>query len=103
MRRFIPALAAALFSAVAFSVYAIDEPTDPNPPPPQEKLAKKKKSESPSAQQSANPAHQAQSSAAGGVQEGSNAPGRGDPGGTMTPGGEVTSPTPTGPGRADQQ
>jgi hypothetical protein len=50
MRRLIPALTAALFSAVTFSVYAIDEPTDPNPPPPQEKLAKK------------NPSHQPRSS-----------------------------------------
>jgi hypothetical protein len=108
MRRLIPALTAAVFSAVTFSAYAIDEPTDSNPPPPQEKQAKKKKSQSPTVEQSANPADQsgqgaAQSSGVGGVQEGSNAPGRGDPGGTMTPGGEVTSPTPTGPGRADQQ
>jgi hypothetical protein len=109
MRRFIPALTAALFSAVTFSAYAVDEPKDNNPPPPQEKQAKKKKPESPTVQQSGNPADQsgqgaAQSSGAGAVQEGSNAPGRGDPTGTtMTPGGAVTSPTPTGPGRADQQ
>jgi hypothetical protein len=104
MRRSIPALTAALFSAVALSAYAIDEPTDPNPLPPQEKHAKKKKSESPTAQQSANPADQAQPSGTGGVQEGSNAPGRGDPNSTtMTPGGAAASPAPTDSGRAYKQ
>lgn len=106
MRRSIPALTAALFSAVTFSVYAIDEPTDPNPPPPQEKLAKKKKAESPTVQQPGNPADQAgaaQSSGAGGAQEESNAPGRGDPtGATMSPGG-AASPAPTESGRAYKQ
>jgi len=98
MRRFIPTLTAALFSAVTFSVYAIDEPTDPNPPPPQEKLAKKKKSE----QQPGNPADQAgagQPSGAGDERENSNVPGRGDPtGATMTP-----TPAPTDIGRAYKQ
>ena len=100
MRRLIPALTAALFSAVTFSAYAIDEPTDNNPPPPQEKQAKKKKSESPTVQQSGNPTDQsgqgaAQSSGARGVQEGGNAP-VGDPTGTtMTPGGAATGAAPT--------
>jgi hypothetical protein len=91
MRRFIPTLTAALFSAVTFSVYAIDEPTDPNPPSSLEKLAKQRKSESSSVQQSGNPADQsgqgaAQPSGAGDVQQGGNASGRGDSSGTtMTP------------------
>jgi hypothetical protein len=100
VRRFIPALTAALVSAVTFSVYAIDEPTDSNPPPPQEKLAKKKKPESPSVQQSGNPAEQAgaaQSSGAGDMHQDSNAPSDST---TMTPGGAAASPAPTNPGRA---
>jgi hypothetical protein len=104
MRTLTPALTAALFSAVTFSAFAIDEPTDPNPPPPQEKLAKKKKSEAPTAQESLNPADQAQSSGTEGSREGSNAPARGDANGaTMTPGGAVASPAPTDPGRAYKQ
>jgi hypothetical protein len=100
MRRFIPALTAALFSVVTFSVYAIDEPTDPNSPSSLEKLAKKKKSESPTVQQSGNPADQsgqnaAQPSGAGDVQQGNNASGRGDPTGTtMTPGAAPTNQSP---------
>jgi hypothetical protein len=100
MRRFIPGLTAALFSAVTFSVYAIDEPTDSNPPPPQEKLAKKKKSDSPTVEQSSNPADQsgqgaAQRSGGGDVQQGGNAPGRGDATGTtMTPGAAPTDQSP---------
>jgi hypothetical protein len=91
MRRLIPAVTAALFSAATISVYAVDEPTDPNSPSSLEKLAKKKKSESPAVQQSGNPADQsgqgaAQPSQGGDVQQGSAASGRGDPTGTtMTP------------------
>ena len=91
MRRLIPVLTAALFSAVTFSVYAVDEPTDPNSPSSLEKLAKKKKPESPTVQQSGDPADQsgqgaAQPSQGGDVQQGGAASGRGDPTGTtMTP------------------
>src|SRR6185295_18165980 len=93
MRRFIPALTAALFSVVTFSVYAIDEPTDPNSPSSLEKLAKKKKSESPTVQQSGQNA--ARPSGAGDVQQGNNASGRGDPTGTtMTPGAAPTDQSP---------
>ena len=91
MRRLIPALTAALFSAAIFSVYAADEPTDPNSPSSLEKLAKKKQSESPAVQQSGNPADQSgqgagQPSQGGNGQQGSDASGRADPTGTtMTP------------------
>ena len=91
MRRLIPVLTAALFSAATFSVYAADEPTDPSSPSSLEKLAKKNKSESPTVQQSGNPADQSgqgagQPSQGGNVQQGSDASGRGDPTGTtMTP------------------
>ncbi len=107
MRRFIPALVAALFAAVTFSAYAIDQGTQGNPPPPQ-KHVKKKKHKSPTVQQSANPMDKSgqgapQSSGTGAVTVGGNAPGRGDPTGTAAPGGAVTSPTPKGAGRADNQ
>ena len=87
MCRFIPALTAALFSAVTFSVYAIDEPTEANPPSTLEKLAKQRKSESSSVQQSGNAADQsgqgaAQPPRARDAQQGDDAPGRGDPTGT---------------------
>jgi hypothetical protein len=91
MRRLIPALTAALFSAATLSVYAVDEPTDPNSPSSLEKLAKKNKSDSPTVQQSGNPADPSgqgagQPSQGGNGQQGSDASGRGDPTGTtMTP------------------
>jgi hypothetical protein len=91
MRRLIPVLTAALFSAATFSVYAVDEPTDPSSPSSLEKLAKKNKSESPTVQQSSNPADPSgqgagQPSQGGNVQQGGDASGRGDPTGTtMTP------------------
>ena len=91
MRRLIPVLTAALFSAATFSVYAVDEPADPNSPSSLEKLAKKKKSESPTVQQSGNPADQSVQGAAkpsqgGDVKQGNDASGGGDPtGATMTP------------------
>ena len=100
MRRLIPALTAALFSTVTFWAYAIDEPTDPNSPSSLEKLAKKKKSESPTIQQSGNPADQpgqgaAQPSQGGDVKQGSDAYGRGDPTGTtMTPSAAPTGQSP---------
>ena len=89
MRRFLPLLAAVL-AAVTFSAYAEDEQS------------------APAVQQTANPMDQsgqgdAQSSGTGDVEQGGNAPGRGDPTGTAAPGGVVTSPTPTGPGRSDNQ
>jgi len=100
MRRLIPALTAALFSAAAFSIYAADEPTDPNSPSSLEKLAKKNKSESPTVQPSGNPADQSGQGAAkpspgGDVKQGSDASGRGDPTGTtMTPSAAPTSQSP---------
>jgi hypothetical protein len=62
----------------------------------------------PTVQQAANPMDQSgrgdpQSSGTGAVEQGGNAPGRGDPTGTAAPGGAVTSPTPTGPGRGDNR
>ena len=109
MRRLIPALVAALFAAVTFSAYAADDATTTAPPAKQSK-SKKKKSKSPGVSQSANPMDKsgqgaAQSSGKGGVQAGGesvNQPGRGDPTPSQGAGG-VTSPTPTGPGRANNQ
>ena len=46
MRRLIPALVAALFAAVTFSAYAVDQGTEGNPPPPAKHSKKKKKSKS---------------------------------------------------------
>ena len=89
--RFIPTLTVAVFSTLAFSAYAIDEPKDNNPPPPQEKHAKKK-SEAPTVQQPGKPADQSgqgatQPPGSGDSKQGTNAAGRGDPNGTtMTPG-----------------
>ena len=100
MRRLIPALTAALFSAVTFSVHAIDEPTDPTPPSSLEKLAKQRKSEASSVQQSGKPADQpgqgaTQSPGAGGVQQGGNVSATGDPTGTtMTPSAAPTDQSP---------
>ncbi len=87
MRRPIAILVAAVFSAVAFSAYAADTATPTTPPA---KHAKKKKHKSTGVSQSANPVDKsgqgaAQSSGTGGVQAG------------------VTSPTPKGAGRADNQ
>lgn len=58
--------------------------------------------------QTANPMDQAgqgdaQYSGAGDVEQGGNAVERGDPTGMSAPGGDVTSPTPTGDGRSDNQ
>ena len=109
MRRPIAILVAAVFSAVAFSAYAIDQGTQGNPPAPQ-KHAKKKKHKSTGVSQSANPMDKsgqggAQSSGTGGVQAGAPAAqGRGTPSGAAAAGGGgVTSPTPKGAGRADNQ
>jgi hypothetical protein len=106
MRRLIAILVAALFSAVAFSAYAQDTSTT-HPPA---KHAKKKKHKSSGVSQSANPMDKsgqgaAQSSGAGGVQAGAPAAqGRGTPSGAAAAGGgAVTSPTPKGAGRADNQ
>lgn len=107
MRRLIAALVAALFAAVTFSAYAQDASTT-NPPAKHAK--KKKKSKSPAVGQSANPMDKsgqgaAQSSGTGGVQAGAPAAqGRGTPtGAPAAGGGAVTSPTPKGAGRSDNQ
>jgi len=107
MRRPIAILIAALFSAVAFSAYAADDATQTAPPA---KHAKKKKHKSSGVSQSANPMDKsgqgaAQSSGTGGVQAGAPAAqGRGTPSGAAAAGGGgVTSPTPKGAGRADNQ
>ena len=108
MRRLIPALVAALFAAVTFSAYAADDATQSAPPAKHAK--KKKKSKSPAVGQSANPMDKsgqgaAQSSGTGGVQAGAPAAqGRGTPtGAPAAGGGAVTSPTPKGAGRSDNQ
>jgi hypothetical protein len=110
MRRFIPALVAAVFAAVTFSAYAIDQGTQGNPPAPTKQSKKKKKAKAPAVGQSANPMDKsgqgaAQSSGKGGVQAGAPAAqGRGDPtGAPAAGGGAVTSPTPQGAGRANNQ
>src|SRR6185436_16332557 len=82
--------------AVTFSAFAADQATQQGQSAP------------PTVQQTANPMDQSgqgdsQSSGSGDVQQGGNAAGRGDPTGTAAPGGTITSPTPTGPGRADNQ
>ncbi len=109
MRRLIPALVAALFAAVTFSAYAADQSTQGTQPPPQ-KHAKKKKHKAPTVQQSANPMDKSgqgasQSTGTGAVQQGAPATeGRGTPtGAPAAGGGAVTSPTPKGAGRADNQ
>ena len=90
MSRFLPALAA-VFVAMTFSTYAEEKQSPP-----------------PAVEQTANPMDKSgqgdpQSSGTGNVEQGGNAPGRGDPTGTAAPGGDVTSPTPKGPGRGDNQ
>ena len=107
MRRLVAILVAALFSAVTFSAYAADTTTQNAPPA---KHAKKKKHKSTGVQSSANPMDKsgqgaAQSSGTGGVQAGAPAAqGRGTPSGAAAAGGgAVTSPTPKGAGRADNQ
>lgn len=107
MRRPIAILVAALFSAVAFSAYAADDATKSTPPA---KHAKKKKHKSTGVQSSANPMDKsgqgaAQSSGKGAVKAGGesvNQPGRADPKATQGAGG-ISSPTPTGAGRANNQ
>jgi hypothetical protein len=108
MRRLLAILMAALFSAVTVSAYAIDQGTQGNPPAPKQTKQKKKKQQGVS--QKANPMDKsgqgtAQSSGTGGVKAGGesvNQPGRADPKATQGAGG-VTSPTPTGAGRANNQ
>jgi hypothetical protein len=107
MRRLVAILVAALFSAVTFSVYAADQSTQGTTQP--QKPAKKKKHKS-GVSQSANPMDKsgqgtAQSSGAGGVKAGGESvsqPGRADPKATQGAGG-ISSPTPTGAGRANTQ
>ena len=110
MRRLIPALVAALFAAVTFSAYAAQDArqttrtheTDPRA---------RRRNRSPRAFGSprtrwTNPGKAlAQSSGTGGVQAGAPAAeGRGTPTGQPAAGGgAVTSPTPKGAGRADNQ
>ena len=112
MRRLIPALVAALFAAVTFSAYAADDATTSTPPAKQAKKKKPKSSttQAPGVGQSANPMDKsgqgaAQSSGTGGVKAGGESvsqPGRADP--TPSKGaGTVSSPTPTGAGRANNQ
>jgi hypothetical protein len=89
MRKLIAIAALAVFSAVTFSAYAADSTTT-TPPPAK---TKKKKSKAPAAQ------------SGGGVQAGgetANQPGRGDPA-PAKGAGAVTSPQPTGAGRANNQ
>ncbi len=108
MRSLVAILMAALFSAVTFSAYAIDQGTQGNPPPPQ-KHAKKKKHKPATVHQSANPMDKSgqgasQSTGTGAVKAGGesvNQPGRADPKATQGAG-AVTSPTPTGAGRSSQ-
>jgi hypothetical protein len=108
MRRFIPTVVAALFSAVTFSAYAADDATQTAPPAKQQ--AKKKKSKPPTVEQSGNPMDKSgqgapQSSGTGDVKAGGetvNQPGRADPTPSQGAGG-VTSPTPQGAGRGDNQ
>ena len=110
MRRLVPALVAALFAAVTFSAYAADQSTQGTQPPPQKHAKKKKKSQPADVQSSANPMDKsgqgaAQSTGTGAVKAGGesvNQPGRADPKATQGAGG-VTSPTPTGAGRANTQ
>jgi hypothetical protein len=107
MRRLVAILAAAVFSAVTFSVYAADQSTQGTQP---QKPAKKKKHKSTGVSQSANPMDKsgqgtAQSSGTGAVKAGGesvNQPGRADPKATQGAGG-ISSPTPTGAGRANNQ
>jgi hypothetical protein len=99
----------ALFAAVTFSAYAVDQGTEGNPPAPT-KQTKKKKKKAPPVGQSANPMDKsgqgaAQSSGKGGVKAGGESvsqPGRADPTPSQGAGG-VTSPTPQGAGRANNQ
>lgn len=111
MRRLIPALVAALFAAVTFSAYAADDATTSTPPAKQSKKKKSKSSTAaPAVGQSANPMDKSgqgakQSSGTGSVKAGGesvNQPGRADPTPSKGAGG-VTSPTPTGAGRANNQ
>jgi len=109
MRRLIPAAVAALFSAVTFSAYAADDATQ-SAPPTKQQAKKKKKSKPPTVQQSSNPMDKsgqggAQPSGTGDVKAGGETvkqPGRADPTPSQGAGG-VTSPTPKGPGRGDNQ
>jgi hypothetical protein len=110
MRKLFLILLATLFAAVTVSAFAIDQGTQGNPPAPQKHTKKKKKSHPPTVQQSGNPMDKSgqgapQSTGTGGLQQGSPAAaGRGTP--TSAPsagGGAVTSPTPKGAGRADNQ
>jgi hypothetical protein len=109
MRRLIPAVLAAVFSAVTFSAYAADDATQTAPPTKQQPK-KKKKSKTPPVQQSSNPMDKsgqggAQPSGTGDVKAGGETvkqPGRADPTPSQGAGG-VTSPTPKGPGRGDNQ
>jgi hypothetical protein len=110
MRKLIPALVAALFAAVTLSAYAADQSTQPGTqPPPPKHAKKKKKSKAPAVEQSGNPMDQSgrgapQSTGTGGVQQGAPAAeGRGTPTGAPAAGGAVTSPTPKGAGRSDNQ
>ena len=92
MSRFLPALAA-VFVAMTFSAYAEEKQSPP-----------------PAVEQTANPMDKSgqgdpQSSGTGGVKAGGETvdqPGRADPTPSQGAGG-VTSPTPTGPGRGDNQ
>jgi hypothetical protein len=105
MRSLVAILIVTMFSVVTFSVYAADQSTQSTQP---QKHAKKKKHKSATVQQSANPMDKSgqgapQSSGTGAVQQGAPAAqGRGTPTGAAA-GGGVTSPTPKGPGRADNQ
>src|SRR5262245_15772990 len=110
MRRLVAVLMAALFSTITFAAYAADQDTQGTQPAPQKQAKKKKKSQAPTVQQSGNPMDQSgrgapQSTGTGGVQQGAPAAqGRGDPTGAAAGGGGgVTSPTPAGPGRANNQ
>jgi hypothetical protein len=95
MHRLLPNLLAAAFVAATFSAYAAED-------------AEEEQANAPTVDQTANPMDQTgqgdrQSSGTGDLEQGGNSVERGDPTGTSAPGGDVTSPLPTGAGRSDNQ
>ncbi|HTT39783.1 MAG TPA: hypothetical protein VMH32_19210 [Burkholderiales bacterium] len=116
MRKLLATLVAALFAAVTFVAYGADQPASGDQAQPQkpakqskkkQKHAKKQKSQgveagAPQAQGRGTPSGAA-AAGGGAVEQGAPAAqGRGTPSGAAA-GGAVTSPTPKGPGRGDNQ
>ena len=95
MRKLLLVPLTALFAAATFSAHSADQTAQPATTAPPVQQSGKTSDESGRGAP--------QSSGTGTVEQGGNAPGRGDPTGTTPPGGAVTSPTPTGPGRGDNQ